>query len=224
VRPALLGAAALATALSLGARPAEAHLMPARQGTINVVGAGVFVVLSVPASALHGADDDRDGVLSAEELDRHEAELRAEVDRRLVVLDGATVARTERVDMILSPEHDAKGGRADQIVVLKHAVLDAAPVDLRVRCDLFGGGAAERELKITATRHPEGGAETQVGVLTPEATERAFFPPPERAPGSVMLGAVGGVPRGFLVAGAVMALALGMARRRRGGTLEVAER
>jgi len=176
--------------------------MPAGQGTVNLVGGGVFVVLSVPASALHGADDDHDGVLSAEELDRHEAELRAEVDRRLVVLDGKTVARTVRVDMILSPQHNATGGRADQIVVLKHATLDAPPGELRVRCDLFGGGAAERELKITATRHPESGPETEVAVLTPEAMERAFFPAPDR------------MPRGWMAAGAFVVVTLGLSRSR----------
>jgi hypothetical protein len=196
-------ALALAGALSLAARPAGAHLMAARQGTVNVVGAGVFVVVSVPASSLHDADDDHDGVLDAGELERHEAALRAEIDRRLVVLDGETPARTVRVDLILSPEHDAAGGRADQIVVLKHAELDAPPSDLRVRCDLFGARASEQAITITATRHPGGGTETQVGVLTPEATEQAFFPPARRS------------ASGLLAVGAILALATALGRRPR---------
>lgn len=184
--------AALAGALSLGAGTAQAHLLPAQRGTVNVVGTGVFVVLSVPAASLHGADDDGNGVLDMAELERHEAELRAEIDRRVSILDGSTPATTVRVDMMLSPQHDAAGDRADQILVLKHAQLDAPPTDLRMRCDLFGPRAPERSLTITATRHPVSGTETEIGVLTPDAPDHAFFavvppaPPPARAPRSLL--------------------------------------
>jgi hypothetical protein len=194
--------------MSLGARPAGAHLMAPAQGTVNVVGAGVFVAVSVPASSLHDADDDHDGVLDAGELERHEEALRAEIDRRLVVLDGERPARTVRVDLILSPAHGAPGDRSDQIVALKHAELAAPPSDLRVRCDLFGARASERSLTITATRHPAGGTETQVAVLTPDATERAFFTPAPVSP-------VDRVPRGPLAVGAILAIAAAIGRRPR---------
>jgi hypothetical protein len=180
--------AVLASALALSAQPAEAHLIAARQGTVNVVGVAVFTVLSVPVSSLPDVDDNHDGKVDVLELDRHEAALRAEIDRRLLVLDGATPARTVRVDLILSPEHGAAGDRADQIVVLKHAELDAPPTDLRVHCDLFGTRASEQALTITATRHPASGTETEVGVLTPETTELAFFPPPPAPPPRTLLG------------------------------------
>jgi hypothetical protein len=183
-------AAALATALSLGARPAAAHLIPGQQGTVNVVGAGVFTVLSIPASALHGADDDGDGTIDLAELARHEADLRAEIDRRLTVRDGAAIARTVRVDLMLSPGHGAAGDRADQIVALKHAQLDEEPRDLRVETDLFGARPGERAFTLTATRHPASGTETEVATLTPDAPAHAFFPvpPPQRAawPGAIL--------------------------------------
>ena len=183
--------------------------MAAKRGTVNVVGSDVYTVLSVPASALHAADDDHDGLLDVAELERHEAALQAEIDRRLVILDGDKAARTVRVDLILSPDHDAAGDRADQVVVLKHATLDAPPTDLRVRCDLFGARASERELTLTATRHPASGTETDVRVLTPETTELAFFPTaaPEQA------GAGG--PRGLLAAGAILVLATALRGRPR---------
>jgi hypothetical protein len=189
VKGALLGAAALA--LSLGARPAAAHLIPAQQGTVNVVGAGVFTVLSVPASALHGADDNGDGTIDLAELARHEADLRDEIDRRLTVRDGAAIARTVRVDLMLSPGHEGAGDRADQIVALKHAQLDAEPSDLRVETDLFGARPAERAFSLTATRHPASGTETEVATFTPDAPAHAFFTPaapPNRAawPGGIL--------------------------------------
>jgi hypothetical protein len=202
VRGRIVSSGALAGALFLGAATASAHLLPAQRGTVNVVGAGVFAVVSVPASALHGADDNQDGVIDVAELDRHESELRAEIDRRLVILDGVAQARTVRVDLMLSPQHDAAGDRADQIVVLKHAELDEAPRDLRVRCDLFGERASERSLSLTATRHPGSGEEAQAGILTPEATERAFF-----APAPAAAGALGRVPRGLLASTVLFSLA-----------------
>jgi len=202
--------AALTCALLLVAGTARAHLLPAQQGTVNVVGAAVFTVLSVPASALHGADDDHDGVIDVRELERHEPELRAEIDRRLSILDGATLAETVRVDLMLSPQHDAAGDRADQIVVLKHARFSAPPVDLRIRGDLFGARESERALTLTATRHPGSGDETQVGILTPGATEHAFFPPAPAAP-HALLGAIGGaigrVPRSWLLSTVLFAVA-----------------
>jgi hypothetical protein len=208
-------AAALAGSVLLGAPAARAHLIPAQQGTVNVVGAAVFAVLSVPVSALHDADDNHDGTIDLGEFERHEATLRAEIDRRLVILDGATPARTVRVDLILSPQHDAAGG-GDQVVALKHAELDAPPGDLRVRCDLFGAGAAQDALTITATRHPEAGVETAVAVLTPGAPERGFFSPVAAAPQRAVLGAMRRVPRGWLGLSGVFGAALVLAGWSRG--------
>jgi hypothetical protein len=202
--------AALAAALTLQPRSAHAHLLPAQQGTVNVVGAELFAAVSVPTSALHDADDNGDGTLDVPELQRHEEALRAEADRRLVLRDGATLARTVRVDLILSPEHDAVGGRADHVVVLKHAALDASPEDLRVECDLFGAGPSAPPLTFTATRHPSGGSvQTEVASLTTALPEHGFFSPAPRPSGAGSLGAVGGAP-GWLVC-VVALLAVGLA-------------
>lgn len=105
---------------------------------------------------------------------------------------------------MLSPEHGMGGERAEHVVALKHAELDAPPTDLRLRCDLFGASAADWELKVTATRHPASGTETQVAVLTPDAPEHAFFPPPSAAPQRAGQGWLGGL----LAAGAVVAFAM----------------
>jgi hypothetical protein len=210
--------AALALASTLAARPAHAHLIPARQGTVNVVGAAVYTVLSVPVSALPNVDDNHDGVVDPAELERHEAELRAEIDKRLTILDGAVPARTVRVDLLLSPDHDARGERSDQIVALKHVELGAPPTDLRVRSDLFGARESERELTITATRHPLSGTETQVGVLRPGATELALFPAAAPAPAPVATGDTSHAPRGLVALTTLCAAALallGWSRARR---------
>jgi hydrogenase/urease accessory protein HupE len=161
--------------LLLAAPPADAHLMPPKQGTVNIVGDAAFAVLSVPLSALHGADDHGDRVLDLGELRRHLPELRAEVDRRFVISDGTTSGETVTVDLVLSPEHESPTDRAQHLVALKHVRFPAPPEHLRVSCDLFGRGPQETELTITATRHPASGLETEVAGLTPRLTEHRFF-------------------------------------------------
>jgi hypothetical protein len=166
------GVAALLLASS---RPAHAHLMPAQRGTLNVVGDAVYAVVSVPVSALHGWDDDGDGLLEVGELERHYEALRAEIDARFVVSDGDVPASTVRVDLVLSPQHEAAPDRADQIVALKHATFTDPPSNLRLTCDLFGALASERELTITATLHPASGTEKETATLTPSSPEHRFF-------------------------------------------------
>jgi len=159
---------------------AFAHLMPSKQGTLNVVGDSVFAVVSVPVSALHGFDDDGDGLLSTKELRSHLASLQAEVDRRFVVSNGAAVGKTVLINMMLSPQHDTAGDKAEQLIVLKHVQLDAPPTDLRLECDLFGERATEREISITATRMADSGSnakETEVATFTPQRTDHRFFRP-----------------------------------------------
>lgn len=212
-----LRAVGCALAITWMSGPASAHLIEADRGTANVVGDSVFAVLSVPVSALHGVDDDGDGLVDADELTRHEEAAKAEIDRRLELRDGAAVAATVRVDLILSPPHDAPAGRATQIVALKHARFGAPPRDLRVRCDLFGDRASERTLSITASRHvdPTRGKESELAELTPARTEHAFFrmeaadatPSEERRSP-----AKGAWPLGLLFAGAVAASWIGRAR------------
>jgi hypothetical protein len=168
-------AALLLVALTVVPRAALAHLMPDRQGTLNVVDNSVFAVLAVPVSALHGFDDDGDGALGAAELQAHKDALRAEVDRRLALHDGATLAETVRVDLVLSPQHGASESKADVVVALKHATFRAPPTDLRLACDLFAA-TGDRALTFTATRHPVGAeAQTEAAFLTPLSPEHRFF-------------------------------------------------
>lgn len=52
----------LSRGLLIGA--AHAYLMVAQRGTLNLVGDGGFMVLSLPISAFTGIDDNADGQLS----------------------------------------------------------------------------------------------------------------------------------------------------------------
>lgn len=52
----------------LGAPTAQAHVILAQKGTLNIVDGGAFMVLSLPVSAFSGIDDDGDALLSPTEL------------------------------------------------------------------------------------------------------------------------------------------------------------
>jgi hypothetical protein len=190
----------------VGLRVADAHLMPARQGTINLVDRGAFAVVSLPVSSLHGFDDDGDGVMSLTELTRHDADLRAEIDRRFSIFDGETLAHTERVDLVLSPQHDATPDRASEVVALKHATFATPPSDLRVTCDLFGASPSEQALTITATRNKATTPDAEPATFTPTSMDHRLF---RRAPAAsiaappALLG-----DRAFLSVGAACLLAL----------------
>ncbi len=74
--------------LGLAALPAaQAHLMVAQRGTLNIVGDGGFMVLSLPVSAFSGVDDDGDGKLSMAEFSTHRSNIISAVTRDVQMLD-----------------------------------------------------------------------------------------------------------------------------------------
>jgi hypothetical protein len=104
---------------------ATAHLMPARQGTLNVIGTGVFVVVSLPAAALErrGAGD-----LTSDELQQDLSLISDQLKRRFRVFDGT---HQGRVDYL---QFDAQHG--DEFVALMKVSFDEPPTALRVETDL----------------------------------------------------------------------------------------
>lgn len=163
---------------------AEAHLLPANHGTVNLVDKSAFSVLSVPTSALTNVDDNHDGWVDMTELQRHEAQIRDEIDHRFVITDGETSGVTVRIDLVLSPQHDAASDRADQIVALKHTQFTAPPTQVRVHCDLYGNRDSDRELSIHATRVHNTEKQGETAVLSPGAPEHSFFRPVGAQPSS----------------------------------------
>ncbi len=146
--------AALALVLTL-APTAQAHLMVAQRGTLNIVGDGAFMVLSLPVSAFREVDDDRDGLLSPAELQAHAATIRAQVQQGVQLLESGDGARALPLQGMLlqlsSPDH-AAAGAARQIVVLGRFALGAQRSGLRLRLALFGTASDERSQEVTVSR------------------------------------------------------------------------
>lgn len=176
--------AALAGLLVLSALPAQAHLMAGQKGSLNLVGDGGFLVLSVPVSAFTGVDDDADGRLSREELKRHDRALRAQLDSGVQLLGTGGAAPLQLMMLDLAP-HDGAAAAADRhLVVLGRFALDAGGpartassvgaerTDWSLRFALFGTDAAERQQDITITR----GEQTQWLRFVPGRHTQAVLP------------------------------------------------
>ena len=152
--------------------PAQAHLMVAQRGTLNLVGDGAFMVLSLPVSAFTGIDDDNDGVLSAAELRRHGDDIEAQIQHGVQLTDTTGARPLQGLMLQLSaPNHDGTTASA-QIVVLGRFALGAQRTGLRLRMTLFGRGADERSQQLTVSR----GSEAQRLVLAPGHEAGEVFP------------------------------------------------
>lgn len=181
--------------LLLCAGSASAHMMPAQQGTLNVIDNAVFEVVAVPVSALHGVDEDGDGRLSEQEVSRHQAELQQQVGSRFRLYEDDTrnwlgfpassgdhPAKEGVQELVhLRAEHDERSessqAGAKQILALLKTSFPTPPRSLRLVTDLFGTAAGEGQLTIRATR---GGEPAEVAVLRPLAKEHSFFRSPAK--------------------------------------------
>jgi len=160
---------------------ALAHLMPAQQGTLNILDNAVFAALAIPVSAFTGVDDDGDGRLSQSELIAHATTIQTQLRARFHFADGAQAGRLDLVmPTVEADERDSlsTAGSTHMLVLMK-STFAAPPLALRVSTDLFGTAASERQLTLKATR----GADVEAVILTPTRASHAFFRPAWRVLG-----------------------------------------
>ncbi|MGL4575528.1 MAG: HupE/UreJ family protein [Burkholderiaceae bacterium] len=167
--------ALLALAMGLAMQSAaQAHLMVAQHGTLNFVGDGAFMVLSLPVSAFNAVDDDGDGQLSMAEFGAHRAAIGATVIREVKLLDEQGARPLEGIMLSLSPQDSTPSGPATQLVVMGRFALAPANNSLRFQVGLFGQAASEQTMRVTVTRPSQ--EQSHLLVLTPERSAGALFP------------------------------------------------
>ncbi len=177
----------VASALSIVLWPtaAMAHLMVAQHGTLNFVGNGAFMVMSLPASAFPEMDDDGDGKLSTAEFAKHQANIATAVTRGLQLSDAQGHRPLEGLMLVLSPSDEKPTEPADQLVVLGRFALGEKIRGLTLKLSLFGKAVDEKTQKISVTC----ATEQQQIVLTPENNKREVLP---RQSGEKLLGPTSG--------------------------------
>jgi hypothetical protein len=163
-------------ALALCAAAAQAHVMVAQKGTLNIKGTNAYLMVSLPFSAFTGVDDDGDGLLSMAELQRHAPQLRQQfVAGAQLQVDGQP-APFELLVLNLSALDERPQGPASQLLVMGHYALGegrpgAASPDLRFSMRLHGTGPSEERIDLAFTYADR----TQVFAFTPDMSERALF-------------------------------------------------
>ncbi|QCB46849.1 HupE/UreJ family protein [Hydrogenophaga sp. PAMC20947] len=131
---------------------AQAHLMVAQRGTINIVNDGAFMVLSLPVTAFKGVDDDADGAMSPSELSRHGTRIEQQIQLGAQLLANEKPLPLQGVMVQLSHTDEAESAAASQLIVLGRFQLPEATPNLRFRLRLFGTGADEQSQAITVSQ------------------------------------------------------------------------
>ena len=157
---------------------AQAHLMVAQRGTLNFVGTGGFVVMSIPVDAFTGVDDDGDGLISLAEMKAHGDHIEAQVQQGLQLRDRSGPRPLQALMLNLSPDDNTPLAPATHLVVLGRFALSeeqgrtASASGLSLHFSLFGKGPDAQQQHIVVSQ----GALRQQLVLVPEKQERAVFP------------------------------------------------
>ena len=160
--------------------PAQAHLMVAQKGTLNLQGDGAYLVVSLPVSAFTGNDDDGDGAWSAQELGLHGPQIQAQIKAQLQLRDAQGPRPMVGLHGVPTPPDDRPTDPVKQFVVLARFQLAQALANdgadktqgLVLQTRLFGTAPSEQQLNIAVSQ----GAHKQLLVLTPERAEGALFP------------------------------------------------
>lgn len=153
-----VGILAISCCVALAAlEKANAHMMPAQRGTLNVVDKAVFMVLSLPASAFleTGIDTNDDGELTLQEFSSARDRIMARA-RQGISLD-TSAGEAPLVGMMISPDadHARPSEPLRQIVVLGRFNVQDTGNAMYFRVTLFGVSADERFLTISARRSGE---------------------------------------------------------------------
>lgn len=167
-------------ALLMFGATAQAHLMVAQKGTLNLQGEGAYLVVSLPVSAFTGIDDDGDGAWSAQELGVHGPQIQEQLKAHLRLRDAQGQRPIDGITLVPTPPDDKPGDPVTQLVVLaRFKLAQAVPTDgaqtakgLWFHAGLFGQAEAEQQLSIAVTQGPH----KHLMALTPERAELALFP------------------------------------------------
>jgi hydrogenase/urease accessory protein HupE len=161
-----------------GAPAAQAHLMPSGQGAVRLVGDSAYVTVAVPAAALAGFDDNRDGLIDAAEINAHRGMLSMQLNAMFELRSDGPHGQPGRVlfeDMLLSHSGPGQGQGEAEFALLRRYQWDAPVTAPHITVHMFHAGAtADRRLALQVIR----GDQTELAVLTRERNAHQYFAGP----------------------------------------------
>jgi hypothetical protein len=177
----------------------SAHVVETGHATVNLTGKQVFVVISVPAAAFAGADDNGDGVLDAGEIQRHRPTLVAQVQSSIYLEgDGQKAVWSQMVmtpapapaPEVTAPAVAPPAPPIPQVLVIGEATWEKAPKAVTMDYGLWSRapvaatsapGQVLETLKVKVSRSQEGkegkSLAEEVGLMSPRQSRLEFFAP-----------------------------------------------
>ena len=146
----LFGASLCATVV------AQAHLMKAQHGTLNFKDDGVYMVLSLPASAFGEADENNDKLLSSDEFSKNRFGMTEMIQRAVTLNSKYNDLMLEGIMLKLDTPHDSPKSPAPNVVVLGKFFLPNDKSALEFDINLFDSDQENHSIEITASRKSEG--------------------------------------------------------------------
>ncbi|MBP9738043.1 MAG: HupE/UreJ family protein [Rhodoferax sp.] len=154
------------------ASAAHAHLVVSQRGTLNIVGDGAYMVLSLPVSSLSGFDDDHDGLLSINELRAYGASIESQIKQGVSLDSDQGRSALEGIMLNTAPPESTPTAPSTHLVVLGRFAIDPQAAELKLALRLFGTRADEQTEQIAVMR----GAQSQLITLTPEHPQGFVLP------------------------------------------------
>jgi hypothetical protein len=151
---------------------AHAHLVVSQRGTLNIVGDGAYMVLSLPVSSMSGFDDDHDGLLSINELRAHGTSIESQIKQGVSLEIDQGRSALEGIMLNTAPPDSTPFAPSTHLVMLGRFAIPAQTTDLKLTLRLFGTRAGEQTEQIAVTR----GAQSQLITLTPEHPQGSVLP------------------------------------------------
>lgn len=154
--------------------PARAHLMPSGQGTLKVEGRVVSLVVALPVTALQGYDDDGDGRITADELDRHRSQITPQLATLIQLRAGGAPGQLLYEDLIIAPDDDGTAGTTHP-VLMRRVQWPQDVQALEVEVQVFAAAQGDnRQLSLRAVH----GSDTDLAVLSAQRPVHRFFKGP----------------------------------------------
>ncbi len=169
--------------LTLGWRNGQAHLLPAQNGTMNIIDSSAFLVVSVPVSALKAVDSNADGVLSSAETLTGNDAIISQFNARFQMTDRGHKGEIA-LSWVVPPQADHQDVDATYLVIMQRINFPTAITRPIITTDLFGSAAGEGQMTLTATANFEAqgsvpysisGTSREVAILKPGAEKHQFF-------------------------------------------------
>jgi hydrogenase/urease accessory protein HupE len=120
---------------------ASAHMAPAGFGVVRLVGDSAYATISVPVAALAGFDDNRDGMASPSEIERHRGLLSLQLSALLEFRSKGEAGKLLFEDLVVS--HPGETGNAGEkhIIVMRRYQWTQAVDALQASARIFHADA-----------------------------------------------------------------------------------